>query len=1654
MNHFNTTGYLFSAILVVLFFSMLPAEAAAADMEISRVGEWGHGHMVDVFTVGQYAYCLAGIDLVIVDITDPANPVETGFIEIEDVNGVYVLGDYAYIARGGPGLRIIDVSNPAAPSLIGSCDTPGTAEDVYVTGGYAYVAVGTKGLNVVDVSDPASPTIVGERNTPGYASAVHVDGAYAYVADEQSGLQIIDVADPTSPSITGSHSTSGWAIDVIVAGNYAYVVDDENGLQIIDVSDAASPSLTGSWSPPGWSNGVYVTGAYAYLVSDRFDVIDISDPANPASVSHVSPPGGLGIHVSGSYAYAADWQDGLWICDISDPFNPSVINFFPCYFYCQDVCLAGDYAYVVDGDSGLQVLDVSNPEGPVLTGSYDTPDYASGVCVSGSYAYVADGNSGLQVINVSNPANPTLAGSCNTPGSAGEVFVSSGYAYVADGNSGLQVINVSNPANPSLAGSYDTPGSAQMVFVSGDYAYVADGNSGLQILSVSDPANPTLVGSYNTPAYADGVYVSGAIAYVADKASGLQIIDVSDPANPALISSYDTPDDARDVVVSGDYAYVANTGNGVLVMDVSDPANPLPVGSYDTPGHTRRLFVSGNYVYVADSFTSKMLVLLCLPRLQAPDLSFPVDGGTVYTSTVELAWIDTNAAKGNHVPRTTGQEAGYEVRIRPQGGSYAYYQLGADTTAYTVSGLTYGTTYEWNVRALGNDSSTADSYWGNSETDWTFQVQGVTLNPPVLLSPVDGAVDQTTSPAVQWQDTNFAGKSQESGFQVRWRLLGGTGYTTQNLPAGTLSLQLPELAFYTSYEWNVRALGNGTSTLDSDWANSGSDWTFRTAGETLNAPVLLSPANGATGQPIDITLLWQDTNGLGKGQEDGVQVRYRQLGTTTYTNIYLASGATSTQVTGLDTCITYEWNVRALGNGTTTLHSDWANGGENWTFLTKGQTLNTPVLLSPPDGATDQPLTTTLHWQDTNGKAQETWVQVRWRRQGAITYATQDLGAGTTSFQPAGLDYNVTYEWNVRALGNGTSTLDSDWANSGADWSFTTLCTNTSADAGEDKTIVCGETSVTIGGLPTASGGEAPYTFAWLPAAGLNDPAASNPSASPASSTLYTVIVTDVHGCSDTDNVLVTKAQDLPAPAISYPGDGALAVPIAPEITWTQVANNFGYCLLLMGDDIVDTEIDLAQDETTCQVLDALLSYGHTYSIQAKTLGNGSTYCSSPYGTANTFTVETLPCTHMLPFAAGAQKDGFRTNLGLLELPSHCLTASLSFLSASGTVLEQTDYALDAYAYMPISDITSSLGITEDVSITICACGPFMGIGGLVDNTTDDPSVVGSELAQFTQGFTPLVLKTGDWNTQLVLRNMADGMASVTLSAIPISGGAPCLQESLTINGNGFFACNDIIAFLGGATGDVFLLDISANREVCGYARQYTTNHTGGIYPCYGHGSGATTLVFPYMEDTAAYRSNIGLVRTAAGAANATLHYYTGGSLQASRTTGIAENQYLPIINALRWIKNSTSADPLDESGYVVIEADAPVYAIGGPTDNMSNDPSVQGASYSAFADTLAPIVLKSGPWSTRLVLTNHSAAATGITLELIYDGVVAASYVTAIGAYDQVQYNDIIGELFPAYAYGTLRIQSDDPIYAYVHQYTSQHTGGIYPVFNTCNYE
>jgi len=285
---------------------------------------------------------------------------------------------------------------------IGSYNTAGEAMGVFVDNQYAYVADGYSGLRIIEITDPANPVSVNSLTTLDRARGIDIHGNYAYIADDYAGLTIVDITDHSNMIITGGYDTPCQSVKIYVENNLAYIADLRNGLFIFDAADPSNPELLGNYEE-GFIYDVFVRDNLAYLAvtSIGIIVIDISDPANPTFVGALSMlphHTAVGITVQGNYAYLACLDEGLWVIDITVPSNPEVIGRYITQNSALDVYTQGMFAYVADDEAGLLIYDVSNPHLLIPVGMYDTPGRAADVFAYADYIFVADSESGLQIL--------------------------------------------------------------------------------------------------------------------------------------------------------------------------------------------------------------------------------------------------------------------------------------------------------------------------------------------------------------------------------------------------------------------------------------------------------------------------------------------------------------------------------------------------------------------------------------------------------------------------------------------------------------------------------------------------------------------------------------------------------------------------------------------------------------------------------------------------------------------------------------------------------------------------------------------------------------------------------------------------------------------------------------------------------------------------------------------------------------------------------------------------------------------------------------------------------------------------------------------------------------------------------------------------------
>lgn len=194
-----------------------------------------------VWVQGNYAYVASDKGLRIIDFQNPLQARQVGFFPASFVNDVFVVDQYAYLACYGYRLIILDISNPASPVEVGRNSGEGEAFNVYVSQNYAYMANGRNGLTLIDVSNPSLPVKVAEWPDMAGATSVRGVDAHLFVGKDRD-LLLVDVSDPTQPVVIDTFSTGNYIYHMVTSGNYTYLATGKTGVYLLTHNFPTQPA--------------------------------------------------------------------------------------------------------------------------------------------------------------------------------------------------------------------------------------------------------------------------------------------------------------------------------------------------------------------------------------------------------------------------------------------------------------------------------------------------------------------------------------------------------------------------------------------------------------------------------------------------------------------------------------------------------------------------------------------------------------------------------------------------------------------------------------------------------------------------------------------------------------------------------------------------------------------------------------------------------------------------------------------------------------------------------------------------------------------------------------------------------------------------------------------------------------------------------------------------------------------------------------------------------------------------------------------------------------------------------------------------------------------------------------------------------------------
>lgn len=299
---------------------------------------------------------------------------------------VHPNGKVAYLGTHGGGDRVytIDISNPAAPTVVDSLVLNTRLVNDVMTDKAGSVLVMTRegaadrknGIVIASLEDPLHPKVISEF-TDGVTAGVHSafvytqprHGTHIYLTNDGTGaVHVIDINDPKNPKEVAQWRTTNrpdagrYVHDIDVQDGLLYASYWDDGLVILDVGKGvkggspASPKLVTQFkynldslyrqveaeSGPGFTRGTHTAWRHKNYVF-------IAD-----EVYRASP-------VKGAKDEAADRMYGtLQVIDVSDLEEPkSVAWYTPENGGVHNVWIAGDTLYMGAYDGGFRVFDIA-----------------------------------------------------------------------------------------------------------------------------------------------------------------------------------------------------------------------------------------------------------------------------------------------------------------------------------------------------------------------------------------------------------------------------------------------------------------------------------------------------------------------------------------------------------------------------------------------------------------------------------------------------------------------------------------------------------------------------------------------------------------------------------------------------------------------------------------------------------------------------------------------------------------------------------------------------------------------------------------------------------------------------------------------------------------------------------------------------------------------------------------------------------------------------------------------------------------------------------------------------------------------------------------------------------------------------------------------
>lgn len=165
----------------------------------------------------------------LVDMSDPANPVQAGIVygPVYEYVRSALARDTLLLLATNSNFRIFSIADPSRPALLSGL--PGSYSGIEVQGPYLYTTT-TSSFRVVDITVPSNPILIGTLAIAGSPSLSYSNG---FVFGGGNTMYSIDVRNPCTPQLSQTYGPLPAFSDIVARNDTLFIAVAYGGIRVL-----------------------------------------------------------------------------------------------------------------------------------------------------------------------------------------------------------------------------------------------------------------------------------------------------------------------------------------------------------------------------------------------------------------------------------------------------------------------------------------------------------------------------------------------------------------------------------------------------------------------------------------------------------------------------------------------------------------------------------------------------------------------------------------------------------------------------------------------------------------------------------------------------------------------------------------------------------------------------------------------------------------------------------------------------------------------------------------------------------------------------------------------------------------------------------------------------------------------------------------------------------------------------------------------------------------------------------------------------------------------------------------------------------------------------------------------------------------------------